>query len=1287
MNRNYTYFDIEGGGQSFSGYGFPEVYKHDASGFYNWEQDNLPLLDLETRSDVFKQYLGLDSSLTGVTLTVSADAPKSASSTGVYQTVQEALEVVPRRLTIPVLIEICDFGNLGELELKDINAEGEGGLQITCRQYLEEIYAQPTFLSGSYEYGPSAWQNQPTQMVASSFQSDLSSASSTGLSISCSAVEPWNRHTRMFFQKANNSQDEANSLSFSPWPRPEGQEFSSGGTLSAINFYGYSETDDITVRQDADPRAAGGSLFRQRLPLLTTDRGVTFAYGAYFRKIKITNCSRVKLQNICVDSASGADFEYPNNTQFLCDTGIEVNNSDILLENVSITRVKKTGLLLDNSKVCTAKNFVVYRIYDRTVNQERTSDGVGVYAVDSNVIFDARETSGTAYNTDAAGVYITSISKCGVGIEGINSQIAGGAKSNSVTNTEPKNAGGTPLDMTGDWNTTHLTCFANTTGIKLHNSTLDYDGRPSVFCNIKGVDALQSNIFLPQFSVDYNQDEGFYLSKSYLGYGKFSSYFADAGSCSATQGAPRPKPAYCADYNGINVHADKGSSVSPVADCSAINNLDMWGGGWPGTGYSDSTQLAMSNHKTDAPAILVSDSSDAEMVQLVVANPATAGGVAGKCARAEKNSSLVIRGTEKGATGLGSYGPIDSLGGLESNWTTAATCADDNSKITFSGPTKISRYGIAVLAQNNSEMNFGPPGTPGTMNVPDPVRYGLDSSSNHTMVDLHSTRACVVASNKSIVNMESLGGSALEPASSVDTQALSALSSLYTSATSGSFVRFSPNGFTENAQGTAQLDASFFDTFTRTALQGIDDDEHRMASTGGMCVRAVGSSHVNANLVNFKFGMEGSSISGVMYNYNGLGCEYDGTTTSGITDSITTDLCDLVSDCCDPITTTASTASTQSTTASTLWTSTWDTTDATTSTDATTTEATTTEATTTGTDVPTTTTTTSTTTTMTNTYRTPPTETWDPERFEVGAANTLQTNQNESLNYDTNDIEFSCVGSRTHMWNIADTSRVHAANLLINSLPPETACVGSTWHGPTGRWYNGAACDYYGKFGLAASAFQACSIEIAQVDGFYNLGIFRVVGSNRGYLKTYTEVAYDGYPVRSQYFGGGSPLDQCGGQGYQTMFDVAINTSGIEDIIAYHVGLEYGTTSGTEPVFGRGLAGTPNQVGKMNGLITHAPMTEGKGMLWDVGQLHPQMPVPPLHLGWQGYMRNWIDESAASVFANAKHAANKKVNLLSIYRSTTNGSKGGEGRDTLGGNPTYGVGVRSLNMFDLDRLV
>jgi len=293
-------------------------------------------------------------------------------------------------------------------------------------------------------------------------------------------------------------------------------------------------------------------------------------------------------------------------------------------------------------------------------------------------------------------------------------------------------------------------------------------------------------------------------------------------------------------------------------------------------------------------------------------------------------------------------------------------------------------------------------------------------------------------------------------------------------------------------------------------------------------------------------------------------------------------------------------------------------------------------------------------------------------------------------NYATEGlIDFEHVGTQIHMWNIADTSRLHAANLLINGLDPSAACITNAWHGPTGRWYNGAACDYYGKFGFAASALDATTAYDSEktTDGFYNLGIFRVLGSHRGYLKMYSEIDYGGTPIASQYMGGGSPLDQAGTQGYQTMFDYAVATSGASDP-THHIGLESGGTPGAEPVFGRGLAGLPGNPGKINGLVTHAPMVDGIGMIWDLGQLHPQFPIPPLHLDWQGYIRNWVDESAASVFANSRHAANKKVNLLSIYRSNTSGLTGGEGRDLdVSQSPTYGVGVRSLNLFDLDRLL
>jgi hypothetical protein len=71
---------------------------------------------------------------------------------------------------------------------------------------------------------------------------------------------------------------------------------------------------------------------------------------------------------------------------------------------------------------------------------------------------------------------------------------------------------------------------------------------------------------------------------------------------------------------------------------------------------------------------------------------------------------------------------------------------------------------------------------------------------------------------------------------------------------------------------------------------------------------------------------------------------------------------------------------------------------------------------------------------------------------------------------------------------------------------------------------------------------------------------------------------------------------------------------------------------------------------------------------------------------WQGYLRNFLDETAADTFANAKHSASKMVKQCSIFRSTTDPLRGGEGRDGTG-DYSFGHGVRSLNLFDLDKLV
>ena len=291
------------------------------------------------------------------------------------------------------------------------------------------------------------------------------------------------------------------------------------------------------------------------------------------------------------------------------------------------------------------------------------------------------------------------------------------------------------------------------------------------------------------------------------------------------------------------------------------------------------------------------------------------------------------------------------------------------------------------------------------------------------------------------------------------------------------------------------------------------------------------------------------------------------------------------------------------------------------------------------------------------------------------------------------DIEFSGFGTRIHIWNLCDTSRIRCTNVLLNGSDPLTASVNNNWHGPTGRWITGAALDYYGKFGLYAW-------DQWSTNTFRNTGIFRLMVGGRGALKSMYELAYatptDSNPdafsaIPAQVLGGGSPADQLNAQGYQTIFDIGQSLDDSDITHAKIIGEnDSSSLSGVSYLFGGGLPGYFQRPGKINGVWTHAGMKEGIGMKFDLGQLHPQLPVAPLNMAWEGYLDNQFDKSAASLFANARHGANKKVNLLSIVIPEILALTGGEGRDTqtpgLEGL-SFGLGVRSLNTFELTQLV
>ena len=1490
MDRLYEYYDVTGG-SDFITSGFVDVFHYDPSTFYNYSQDNLSVTSLESRLDNLAQAVGFpgSTSYSGVTLVVSSTGSESDIS-GVYTTAQAAVDSLPRVLNYPVTIQLADYGNQGALSLVGIKCEGAGAVQIEALNYGSDAQAE---------------------VIGTVVRGDLSSVSSISSTIVDTAIlnaadsrysdntfnaASWKANGRAFGQRSPDTLKETQVLSFAaPGVGADWTFSSAAATFIVEQYQQYSGTYDQSISADIVPvNNLGGSLLTYRDDPDSGDTATMVAYGSYFSSISIRDCNRVKLKGILVDGVTddSSDFQYSSTI------GLSAVNSNVLLEDFAVTRCSSRGIFANNSKLSVAKSLIVHRIYNKQNGVGApTQRGVGIELYNSNLVFD---TIAAAYS----GRHMRIVTEgCSVGVSCNNSLICGGTRDQRNTNGYIKNAGGS------DTTTSHLQASRNGLGYYLKNSVLDFDGRLDCFLNLSGIDAVQSDITTPQFSIDDNQEHGIRLNSSNLFYGKHNDFLNDFGGVSSSG-----IQLFHCDYNGINLIALNNSHVSVDRNVSEYPSVGSWGGNTPL--FVGETNIALYGlmrnfgvkESTMLPAIVVDGNSTAHIIGL-----GYTGDVGysrkGAAAVATRNSSILFQGVSGRWTTITSNGEIESADDLKKLWTSAAVVAKKNSKVSFVGPSKISRYGVGVLSEDHSTSYFGPPEE--LEAGLDASKHGLSSKDNQTKIEVHSNRACVVANNDSRVRMYGLGVSADASSTygSVET------SDIFKESTKNSYVALLPNGFTELLLSDSTLSAvalgGNLQRYSRDAgLVSDYETGHDTGSTGGVCVRVVDNSDIDVDLVNFKFGMSASSVSGVMYNWHGSGLEFIDNMDNHVQLSQTTDACWIADLCCEcPTTTTApstipadattvttvpytttsttpyTTTSTETytttststftttvytttststftttstltdqtttiysttattpytTTVSTLFTTTSTLTDQTTtiySTTATTafTTTATTEITTTATtaftttatteyttpSTPTTTdytttetttfttegtpTTTFYTTTVTTPYTTRPTETTtlftttattsftttatteytttatteftttatltdqtttiysttstepytttattsftttattaytttSTEAFTTTATTsftttattpftttattpytttatgettestlrtmTIKTAERVEVEQEADftnptyggdgeflvvdGIEFSGFGTKIHIWNVCDFSRIRVARVLLNGNDPHTECVNNDWHGPTGRWWNGTACDYYGKYGYAA-------VKRWQEHAFRNQGVFRLQVGGDGDLKMLEETEaipfeYYGSSIRDiSSLEDGSPYDQVNAQGYLMTADHAYTLSDITYASAVN---EYKYVTNNTSVlsavlaFGDGLPGYFQSPGQLNGMITHARMNEGADMYWNEGQLHPALAVPPLRMKWSGYLDNRVDESAASLFANARHAANKKVNLVSIDKSTV--LTGGSGRDSNQTASTFGLGVRSLDTFELTQLV
>jgi len=1391
------------GGDTIAPLNFSEgVPKYDPSSFYNWEQDNIPLWVLEERGNTLWSQAGFPGGNPGgITFTLSS-VGMFDEALGIYDNINDILERIPKRLKFPVLVELCTYGALGELDLANITCEGYGRLEFRNQAYFEDINASAV---ASYDAvtSPMGDANTLTSSVSIPASSMMLGVSSTRTEQVFGLQSSWNANARTFTMQGPDTDRQANNLTVSIFSGNDIGAYNSGTfTNGSFGLPPYTSGVDYTIPTgDANPVYGSGTpdvrtpfntipaMAQKRESMLTRGQSTLAGFGNWFSSINVKDCQgTIIFRNILQDGSNQLSDNATAGCVHTTETGWNIESSDVILDNTAAIRNSQQGYFFKNSRMRLTGHFMAWRNYTKTgkLAANRKKDGTGVLAVNTDMLWDS-----TYY--DDSRKYLNWFGKSKRGMELRNSTMRGGiystivsgvpnGGSQSLGSTVQNSAGVSQLYCSGaggDVMTTILNFTdCNESGLHLEGSDVEFHGRLNSYLNQEdGIRALRSQIRVPQFTCNHNGGYGIHLQGSQFTYGwgvdeivdevgtnfkKLDGYdsilYTNAAMTAATvntQLRVRNRAQFHCSDNNQNVLVTKSSALTP----QKMNNIPAYYGRWGGadwtnnggdTTYNIGTAVAYTPmthfgatpyRENNLPGMVVTNNSDAEIVNLnyLVSSVDTG---KGKVAVASNGSNLTFRGTSGCATTM-NYFPVTSEAMQFRSWLAAGVVGTDNSNVEMTGPTKMARFGIPVLAENNSNFSVNPPCLVGTDNILDVSGYnlidpagGLTTSGNHTSLELHSTRSCMVANKQSNIRMYALGGKVVgdsagsEVLDSVDVLAtgyadtfLGDQNNQFALSTSGGYAKFYPNAFVSGLvldNGVSIEDTATLNPTVRYLMnsQATNPAErHEEGTTGGMVVRAVGGSNLDLNLVNFQMFCQPGTLSGAFYNWDGSGCEYLPDVGGGDTGTITpppgsygidfqaippaagTDASELEGG--NPDGGSTNTVRSGRTVGRIQDDSTTNTVGGTTSNNdgqgAIYTAA-----------------------GKGNNNNSVFANTAQPGSTEVfgdGFSGTRSTKlgmyyrNEDGTNPSTGlDADPACMGSPIHIWNIADTSRIHASNLLINGLDPESASLGTNtgganalnFHGPGGKWWNGVSLDYYGAGGRRTT-YGAIGNQFA------NCGIYRLMFSTRGDLKGMYDVStLSGMSTGNTGWentvpSGGSFVDQINGQGYThfTQNTRMLGTADMRSITNTDSDMPGGVyqLSSCLRVFGWGHPSRVPNTGaaQMGARIAGFSAVQALSSNVDCDDAYiytnaaPAFPAPPLNMDWQGYMRNWMDSTAANVFQNAKHLSEDKVNGLSIYRSHRSSLGGGEGRDAgqggADGQVSYGKGVRSLNLFDFERLM
>jgi hypothetical protein len=840
------------------------VNKFTPNGFYNWEQDNLPVYDLEDRTDLLWERAGYPtSSLPGMVLTVSADAdPDSLDcNPNLFTTVSAAVEALPDVIRMPIILEIATIGqNLESLELKGVRCVYDGSLEIINRGMCQ-FHSASSVIDSRWNTGGNDWYvSGVSSYEASTFFDEVSAMGISTAVLSATSDPRLNTTNFTVFGPTPGLASPAspiqhNVLSVTPTTTTDLVGAVARGFKRSDYDGAYSTYDDTTSSFDVSTFSdypSNSTILHRGVPTVETTSAVGIIYANKFKKVIIKDCDGpIYIRGLAIDGTD-ANAAHPQNR----DVGLEIVNSDVLIENVSVARCKEAGIRIVNSKVISTRGLVCHRNYELTDSSTRntTTKGKGLELINSELTFSALgEASGT-YSFASANDAIISFQKNTVGIDATNSIIHGGV-------------------IVGDGNSFDknliITAGHNEIGMKLTNSTLSFDGRLDIFNNRVGVELFNSTFDFDHASIDLNQFQGIKARNSIITYNKNSVDYNPESNYEQMD---------CSS-NGQHMLLDNTMFITPQ-----VSSMPTKHGTYK---FQDHFLVDQKAKKSTVPGIELTGGSRAELIHTVIESPNNDTdsipfyadyGVFGACIAVKEGSELKLRGSSTQACWIA--GP-DSY----AQQTRTANIYVDNSKAEISGPVAIYKTGVDVLADNNSIVEFSPPRSKsGSYDV---SGWNLTTTTNHTSIELHATKSCLVADHGSTIKMRDLGDyhNFWDTAvTAVDVDYKTGLGDLNTSAyhKQGS-IQFYPNPIDSTIVTQNSLDdfgAVTTNTFTESTWGGTtynlglydyaQDPATRVINTvtrGAMCVRALNNSNIDVLNVHFPTGYD--QTSSVYYNASG----------------------------------------------------------------------------------------------------------------------------------------------------------------------------------------------------------------------------------------------------------------------------------------------------------------------------------------------------------------------------------------------------------------------------------